>query len=265
MSRSAGALRVCAAAAGLVLLAGCGAEIVHVRNHGLSPDGPFAPPAGGAAGRPSAQPSASVNGVIHFIAGGGAPVATTSAAGQPPYTASVVPDLDRCRGTSASFPSDTTLAPNDIWPDATVGAQVGMTVMFPTGCALDQPGVPTFDCTIGFPWFTVSQTTIALADIGVVQLDMNTLIYGQQGVTEYLLHLTGYGADDLIQLATTCDEQQSNQDAAQQVFRARTTYGVTTSLLRVSDNIAVALVFHGLPENSKDNLLALAAIRAGQP
>src|SRR5215813_1391929 len=84
MSRSVGALRVCAAAAGLLLLASCGAEIVHVGGRGLSPDGPFAPPAGAA----RAQPSASVNGVIQFITGGGGSVVTVpSGAGHAPLPA----------------------------------------------------------------------------------------------------------------------------------------------------------------------------------
>lgn len=266
MSRSVVTLRMCVVAAGLVLLAGCGAEIVHIGNHGLSPNGPFAPPAGSGAVRPSAQPSASANGVIHFItSGGGSVVAAPSNAFQAPLPAPAVPDADVCRGTSVSFASDIMLSPEDVWPDQPGGTQGGVAVQFPTGCAFDLPAVPLFDCTIGFPWFSASDMSYALANIGVVRLDIDTLVYGQQSVTEYVLRLSGYAATDLTHMATTCDEHQSALDAMHWTFRARTSQGVTTSLLRVNDNFAIAVVFHGLPEDAKDPLLNLASARAGQP
>ena len=249
-----------------VLIAGCGAEVVHVRGGGLSPDGPFAPPAGHVATQPTAQPSASPNGVIHFITGGGGPTTPTVASNgaQPPFPAPVLPDSSLCRGTSVAFPGDLMLTPGDVWADAPNNAQAGMAIDFPIACAFDQPAVPVFDCTIGFPWYTATQTSVALANIGVVQFDMDTLIHGQQEVTEYLLHLGGNAATDLTHMASACDPPQSDQDAANDIFRATTNHGVTTSLLRISGNLAVALVFHGFPEGTKDFLFALASTRAGQ-
>jgi len=186
----------------------------------------------------------------------------TSGGGPPSVTA---PDPQRCSGAGVSVPDQALLGPDDVWPGVIGSAQAMNVVGFPSrGCAAGRPNVPAYDCSLDFPWFGAEQAPSSLAYLGVTEMAVDTLTYGAGRVTEYLLELGGFAGGDLTYMASQCDGDRTATDLGAHVYRGTASSGGTSSLLRIDGDVAVALVFSGVPEEAKDDLFAIATARAGQ-